>query len=145
MAGFNLAVPVGSALGFLVGGTVVGASPGTGGTAFWATFSGLILGIICFAMKEKPRPPLTESEKARPSYCGRGPRPGGGTSSFTLCCLGMTAVTFVTGGVAAWAPTYIYQRETRFVVTDEALKDKVLEKTAGGGGRAAAAARTTAR
>jgi MFS family permease len=126
LAAFNLAVPLGSALGFLVGGVISGIT-GDWRHAFYATFTGLILGAVCFAMKEKPRPPLTESEKAKPSY-GAVLSLLARNKSFMLCCLGMTAVTFVTGGVAAWAPTYFYQRETRFVVSADAL-EKVPPET----------------
>ncbi|HUR54534.1 MAG TPA: MFS transporter [Gemmataceae bacterium] len=125
LAQFNLAVPLGSALGFLVGG-VISDITGNWRHAFWATFSGLILGMICFGMKEKPRPPLMESEKAKPSY-GAVLRVLARNRSFMLCCLGMTAVTFVTGGVAVWAPAYFYQRETRFVVSAEALEKMPAE------------------
>ncbi len=33
----------------------------------------------------------------------------------------MTAITFVLGGVAAWVPTYFFQREARFEITPEVL------------------------
>jgi MFS family permease len=35
----------------------------------------------------------------------------------------MTAMTFAAGGIGAWMPTYVYERETRFEITNEALRD----------------------
>jgi len=35
----------------------------------------------------------------------------------------MTAVTFVLGGVAAWVPSYVFQREGRFVLTEKTLTE----------------------
>jgi hypothetical protein len=51
--------------------------------------------------------------------------------SFTLCCAGMTAITFVMGGVAAWVPAYFFQREAHFVVTPEAVRKLENELPAG--------------
>ncbi|MDY3553829.1 MFS transporter [Gemmata sp. JC717] len=123
LAIFNLAVPVGSALGFGIGGLIAGLT-GDWRPAFWFTFSGLLLGMWCFAKKELPRPPLT-APAARPSYLqvvGQMSR----IRSFALCCAGMTAITFVTGGVAAWVPVYFFQREAKFEVTPAVLSE--LEK-----------------
>jgi hypothetical protein len=39
--------------------------------------------------------------------------------SFVRCCAGMTATTFVLGGVAVWVPDYIFQREARFELTGQ--------------------------
>lgn len=119
LAGFNLAIPVGSALGFLIGG-FVGDLAKDWRPVFWCTSAGFFLGLLCFWMTEPPRPAPTPGETARPGYWAvvkllmR-------NRSFALCCLGMTAVTFVTGGVAVWVPTYVFQREGRFLVDDEAL------------------------
>src|SRR5262249_31682813 len=37
--------------------------------------------------------------------------------SYVLNTLAMTAMTFAFGGVAAWMPTYLYEREATYVVT----------------------------
>ena len=44
----------------------------------------------------------------------------------------MTCTTFVLGGVAAWAPYYIFEREARFEITPKALDDLGNEKTSDG-------------
>ena len=118
MARFYLAIPVGSALGFVVGGLVA---------KFWGwrvaflavVLPGLILGALCFFMREPPRP-LRPAGTTGPGYAAV-LRELVRIRSFVLCCLGMTATTFMLGGVAAWAPTYIFQREARFVLSDKAI------------------------
>jgi hypothetical protein len=129
MALFNMAIPVGSALGYLLGAAVSGIT-GQWQPAFWVTFGGLALGALCFLQKEPPRPPAPT-----------GPVPGyfrvlAGlvrNRSFALCCLGMTAITFVIGGVAFWSPTYLFQREARFAFTD-AVFDKLAKPRPDGAG-----------
>ncbi|AWM40556.1 Hexuronate transporter [Gemmata obscuriglobus] len=118
LAIFNLAVPVGSALGFGIGG-VIALLTGDWRPAFWFTLSGLLLGAWCFTKRELPRPPV-QPPTDRPSYWAV----LGGLKrvrSFVLCCAGMTAITFVTGGVGVWVPAYFFQREARFEVTPAAL------------------------
>jgi predicted MFS family arabinose efflux permease len=129
MALFNMAIPVGSALGFLVGAQVAGWFDNWR-PAFLITFSGLILGAVCFFQKDPPRPPPDSA--AIPGYFtvlmgllkNR---------SFILCCLGMTAITFVLGGVAVWAPVYLFQREARFQVVEESFPKLTAAKPKGGG------------
>lgn len=119
MAGFYLAIPVGSALGFVIGGQV--AEHFGWRTAFLVTLVGLVPAAVCFVM---PEPPRTGGNETRPPSA-----PGysavlrelRGIRSFVLCSAGMTCTTFMLGGVAAWTPRYIFQREARFAVTDEAL------------------------
>ena len=118
MAAFNMAIPIGSALGFAIGGSIAMLT-GDWRPAFWFTFSGLLLGAICFTKRELPRPAPVSPETAL-SYW-QVLKALARIRSFVLCCAGMTAVTFVLGGVAAWVPTYFFQREARFEVTREAL------------------------
>lgn len=119
LAAFNMAIPVGSALGFGIGGLILTLT-GDWRPAFWFTFSGLALGLFCFTRRELPRPaPL--ADEARLSY-GAVLEVLARNRSFVLCCAGMTAITFVMGGVAAWVPAYFFQREAHFVVTPESLQ-----------------------
>lgn len=119
MAIFNLAIPVGSALGFVIGGTIADLTHDWR-PAFWVTFVGLLLGFVCFIQKEPPRP--KPSSIATPNYFSV-LKMLFGNKSFMLCCLGMTAITFVIGGVAAWVPSYVFQREGRFEITERVLND----------------------
>ncbi|MFO0935891.1 MAG: MFS transporter [Gemmataceae bacterium] len=119
MAIFNMAIPVGSALGFVIGGTIADAM-NDWRPAFWITFVGLILGFVCFVQKEPPRPkPASAVVPAYSAVLKDLLR----NRSFVLCCLGMTAVTFVLGGVAAWVPSYVFQREGKFEITQAVLND----------------------
>ena len=134
MSWFYLAIPVGSALGFVIGGQVADLS-GWRQAFLVPVIPGLILGTLCFFMRE-PRThagPSSRPESAvpAPSYVAV-LKELGGIRSFVLCCAGMTCSTFVLGGVAAWAPTYIFEREARFVIGLEAIaKLKKLEQSDG--------------
>lgn len=130
MARFYLAIPVGSALGFVVGGLVADLAGWR--TAFVAVvLPGLLLGALCFFMREPARPVSADGPTGGPGY-GAVLKELLGIRSFVLCCLGMTATTFMLGGVAAWAPTYIFQREARFVLSEKALMKLEEPRTTAG-------------
>ncbi|HET6572824.1 MAG TPA: MFS transporter [Fimbriiglobus sp.] len=115
MAIFYAAIPVGSALGFVLGGVLADLFDWR--HAFWVTYLGLIPGLLCFVMREPPRGAVP---KDAPRYFDV-LRELRGNRSFVLCCAGMTCTTFVLGGVAVWVPEYIFQREARFALTGEVL------------------------
>ncbi|CAN5602689.1 hypothetical protein BH11PLA2_BH11PLA2_20720 [soil metagenome] len=119
LAIFNVAIPVGSALGFIIGGQIAEAYGWR--HAFWVTYSGLFLGLLCFFKKDPPRP-VVEATAKHVSYMDS-LKELSHIRSFVLCCLGMTAVVFVTGGIGAWVPAYVFERDSRFVITAETLKD----------------------
>jgi MFS family permease len=125
MALFYMAIPVGSALGFVIGGQVEAMFGWR--MAFLATLGGLALGVWCFFMPEPPQP-AAAANAPKPSYRAV-LRELTTIRSFVLCCLGMTCTTFVLGGVAAWAPSYIFQRESQFAVTDRSIQIWEQEKT----------------
>jgi MFS family permease len=116
MAFFYMAIPVGSALGFVIGGIV--ANQYGWRASFLVTYSGLILGLLCFAMREPPRPPLDPTDRADYFQVLKSLLRN---RSFVCCCLGMTATTFILGGVAVWVPAYFFQRESRFLLDEAAL------------------------
>jgi MFS family permease len=118
MAYFYLAIPVGSALGFVLGGQI-GEHLGWR-AAFGVTVLGLVPALLCFVMPEPPRPKVPADAAPSPGY-GAVVRELGTIRSFLLCSAGMTLTTFMLGGVAAWAPRYIFQREATFVVTPEVI------------------------
>jgi MFS family permease len=135
MSWFYLAIPVGSALGFVVGGAVAGAF-GWRMAFLVVVIPGLILGALCFFMRD-PRayhPATGDPGDATPPSPGYWAVMGElrGIRSFVLCCAGMTCTTFMLGGVAAWAPTYIFQREARFVLTADAVANLENLKTTEG-------------
>lgn len=107
LAWFYMAIPVGSALGYAVGG-LVGSWLGWRAAFYAVTPPGLLLGIFCFLRKDPPR---GASDHAR---C----RQNGArladyllllrTPSYVLDTAGMAAMTFAVGGIAFWLPTYFH-------------------------------------
>jgi MFS family permease len=120
MAWFYMAIPVGSALGFVVGGLVADTAWGWRGAFQVVVLPGLVLGALCFFMREPGR---ARGQVVRSEPYGKVLRELKGIRSFVLCSAGMTCSTFVLGGVAAWAPYYFYEREARFRVTPEAVDE----------------------
>lgn len=119
MAWFYMAIPVGSALGYVVGGQIAETAFGWRGAFLAAVVPGVFLGVACFLMTD--RRPARDEVARGPSYVSvlRGLLRN---RSFVLCCAGMTASTFILGGVANWIPVYIFEREARFQVTTGAVK-----------------------
>lgn len=124
LAWFYIAIPVGSALGYVIGDQVAKSGLGAwaGGllglkTESWrwafylVTLPGLLLGLWSFFMREPPRG-QADLASAAPSVRSRGRdylillR----TPSFVLCTLGMCAMTFAIGGIAFWMPYYLENR-----------------------------------
>lgn len=118
MAYFYLAIPVGSALGFVIGGQLEAWS-GDWRTAFHVTFFGVLLGLLCLLMREPPRS-VAPPAAGGPSYFAV-LRSLTKNHSFVYCCTGMTCTTFVLGGVAVFVPTYIFQRDARFALNEHAI------------------------
>lgn len=115
---FYLAIPVGSALGYVLGGWVAGTGLGPWGAAVlglppeswrWAfllvTPPGILLGLLALGMREP-----------RSARRGTAPIPWRDygvllrTPSYVYCTLGMTAMTFAIGGIAFWMPYYLETR-----------------------------------
>ena len=123
---FYMAIPVGSAIGFGLGGAVADTSLGWRGAFHIAMVPGLILGSLCFFMRDPPRreapKPNADTSHSYLKVLGELRR----NRSFVLCSAGMTASTFVLGGVASAIPLYVFEREARFT-----LDAKAVELTAG--------------
>lgn len=112
LAWFYLAIPVGSALGYVLGGKVAslaaGWSPNPWRWPFYVVvIPGIALGIWAFFMRD-PRPSRATGEPS--------PRTKVAdylallhNRSYVLDCAGMTAMTFAIGGIAFWMPSYIYE------------------------------------
>jgi len=124
---FYMAIPVGGALGYSLGGLVADTSWGWRWAFYLVVPPGLLLGFLCLLMRE-PKRGQAESGTHAVDRVGIGnylvlAR----TPSYVLNTLGMTAMTFAVGGIAIWMPTYIYEREARFYLTSE-----VVERLSGG-------------
>jgi MFS transporter, Spinster family, sphingosine-1-phosphate transporter len=121
LAWFYVAIPVGSALGYVLGGLIGNSTIGTwsarwvgAGSESWrwaffiVTLPGIALGLWSFFMKEPPRAGLGSAPKQKTQwrhYCILLRTP-----SYVLCTLGMTAMTFAIGGISFWMPYYLESR-----------------------------------
>jgi MFS family permease len=129
LAWFYAAIPVGSALGYTLGGLVLKLI----GKWEWAFFlvvpPGVLLAVWCFFMKEPSRGQADQGARGQPDNASElrrlqgQPDPEGHvpsrharlkdylilarTPSYVLVTLGMTAMTFALGGIAFWMPRYI--------------------------------------
>jgi MFS family permease len=121
LAIFYAAIPVGSALGYVLGGAIAGTWLGWRGAFLVAVIPGLILGALCFLMREPPRGQIDAvSSNARvPTWRDYGLL--GKTRSYVLVTVGSTIATFVVGGVAVWIPAYVFEREAKFTVSVEQI------------------------
>jgi MFS family permease len=104
---FYVALPVGSALGYVIGGFVT--SHWGWQTAFFAVAPpGLVLGVACFLLRD-PRERLVGLKQKRRAnlqdYLGLVR-----IRSYVLNTLAMTALTFAIGGMAFWIPGYLQYR-----------------------------------
>ena len=122
LAIFYAAIPVGSALGFLVGG-LVSESLGWR-AAFWiAGGPGLVLGLLCFRLTEPVRGAMDEPAASSGAAIQSAPtmataRSGRREALWTLATnaqwmwsvAGYTAYTFSLGALAVWMPAFM-QRE----------------------------------
>jgi MFS family permease len=115
---FYVAIPVGSALGFLLGG-YMGEHYGWRSAFYLAGAPGIALGLLAFKMKEPPRGAgdgVSAAQEQR--FQWRAARGLVANRSFLFTTLGMAAMTFALGGMAYWMPTF-FSRE-RGLPLDEA-------------------------
>jgi MFS family permease len=96
---FYLAIPVGSALGYLLGG-VIGSRYGWQSAFLMAGVPGLLLVLPLARLRTVPVTGSTEPVATGYSSLLR-------NRSFVLNTLAMTAMTFALGGMAQWLPTFL--------------------------------------
>ena len=102
---FYVAVPVGSALGFLIGG-IIGEHYGWR-TAFYVMLSpGMILATLCFLIKDPPRSSL-DGKSHNASW--QDYKDLLANRSYVLNTIGITGMTFSLGGIAFWMATYVHE------------------------------------
>lgn len=118
---FYMAIPVGSALGYVVGDAIARSGIGPWGVEHlairadswrWAFYlvvvPGSLLGLASFFRRDPPRGSTDLGHGAGPARVTR--RDYGilfRTPSYVLCTLGMTAMTFAIGGIAFWMPYFL--------------------------------------
>lgn len=103
---FFVAIPVGSALGYILGGAV-GASHGWRAACFLAGAPGLLLGLLALRMVEPARGQGDGVVSEEHSFEWRSALDLLRNRSFVLTMLGMSAMTFALGGMASWMPTFL--------------------------------------
>ncbi len=109
LAIFSMAIPVGSALGYLVGG-LLEREFGWRPAFFIVGIPGLCLAWTVGRLRDPGR---RGADSVASGVTGRAvPRFSDylalfKTRSYRLNCLAMTAMTFAVGGLAAWVPTYL--------------------------------------
>jgi MFS family permease len=124
LAWFYAAIPVGGALGYVLGGAVAGTALGWRGAFLIVVPPGLLLGAWCFFMREPARgQAVPGSEPARGGARLHDYLLLARIPSYVLDTLGMTALTFAVGGIAAWMPTYLYQNKAQFRLTEAAWQE----------------------
>jgi MFS transporter, Spinster family, sphingosine-1-phosphate transporter len=132
LAWFYAAIPVGSALGYLLGGKVLGL----GLSWHWAFFvvvpPGILLGVLALLMRDPPREDVQAAGKTTPRKTAtlRDYKQLLRIPSYLLNTAGMTAMTFALGGLAFWVPKYIVWRSVHAGQVNLNVKEEVQKATA---------------
>jgi MFS family permease len=107
LAWFYIAIPVGSALGYLLGG-VLGQNYGWHAAFLMVGVPGLLLAVPLALLRTPPRggdspsPPSTKKVSAGYADLFK-------NRSFVCNTLAMAAMTFAIGGLAQWIPSFLYR------------------------------------
>ncbi len=108
MAAFCAAIPVGSALGYVLGGTI-NECLGWRWAFYLVTPPGLLLGLICFFQRDPRTRAGAQSRQKRADL--KDYLKLAKTRSFVLNTFAQTAMTFALGGIAFWMPAYLQFRQ----------------------------------
>lgn len=114
LAVFNMAIPVGAALGYIVGG-VMSHHYGWRAAFFVAGAPGILLAILVLRLSDPPRGAHDEEEHGgvQASVPTIKPSPAAiywrllGQAPYRLVVLGYAAYTFALGGLAVWMPNFL--------------------------------------
>ena len=107
MAIFCVAIPVGSALGYVLGG-IINHQLGWRWAFYIVAIPGIILGLLCFFQTDpRARTGVREERKraGKENYLALLRN-----RSFLFNCMAQTAMTFALGGLAFWMPAYLIYR-----------------------------------
>jgi len=113
MSIFYCAIPIGSALGYVLGGTV-DTHFGWRAAFFVAGVPGLLLALLAFTVPDAPRGMWEEDSQAKPAptqsqlaFAMHAYGALARNSTYVLTCAGLAAYTFALGGIAAWLPSFL--------------------------------------
>lgn len=102
---FYVATPVGSAIGFALGG-FLGEHWGWRAAFLAVGLPGLLVALLALTMKEPLRGRFDEKKVAPPPW-STALRTLAGHKQYVVTVAGYTAVTFATGGIADWLATFL--------------------------------------
>jgi MFS family permease len=104
MAAFCAAIPVGSALGYVLGG-LVSEHWGWRWAFYLVTPPGLLLGLLCFFQRDPRHTSETPIQRERPTK--EDYKVLIRTPSYVINCIAQTAMTFTVGGIGFWVAAYL--------------------------------------
>lgn len=107
LAWFYMAIPVGTALGYVYGGWM-NTHFGWRAAFHWLLAPAVALGLICFFMREPARGGVDGVPARKAKWADY--KIMLATPSFIYTCVGMTLLTFALGGMQAWVPEFFGQR-----------------------------------
>ena len=113
MSIFYCAIPIGSALGYVLGGTV-DSHFGWRAAFFVAGVPGLLLALLAFTVPDPPRgmwdeEPRAKTDPAESKFAFARHAYGAlaRNRTYVLTCAGLAAYTFALGGIATWLPSFL--------------------------------------
>jgi MFS transporter, Spinster family, sphingosine-1-phosphate transporter len=111
LAWFYLAIPLGSALGYIVGGWV-GEHYGWRSAFFVAGGPGLLLAVVAMFLPDPERGALDDDQTSELRFDLRaGLRRLFTSPAWRINTIGMTLMTFAMGGLAFWMPTFLVRSQ----------------------------------
>ncbi len=116
MSWFYMAIPVGSALGYVIGSRV-SASFGWQMAFYSVVAPGLLLGALALFRPDPPRGGQDESAPTKHKMRPRDYLTLLRTPSYVLTTAGYTALTFATGAISFWMPGYVTRVRMGYDVT----------------------------
>jgi MFS transporter, Spinster family, sphingosine-1-phosphate transporter len=119
MALYMLAIPVGSALGYLMGG-LLGQHFGWHSAFLIVGVPGLLLVLPVWFLREPVRGGVSAAVEPVSAAVGRDYLGLARSRSFVTITLAMAAMTFAIGGLAQWVPTFLYRVHGLDVATGNA-------------------------
>jgi MFS family permease len=120
LAWFYVAIPVGSALGYLLGG-VLGQRYGWHAAFLLVGVPGLLLSIPIALLRTPPRGGATALPQTPKGKISAGYAALFKNRSFVYNTLAMAAMTFAIGGLAQWIPSFLYRAHSLDVAKGNTL------------------------